>query len=163
VRLIPTLSLSAPIPLQRLSPSHANLRISSSDATSEPSTPLPTPLYNTALLLSYTPRFHLLANHTLVQNAPAFKDALALLRIWANQRGYATVSPSSSTSSDSLLCVHGFEAKGPWWNALLEYAINGEEPITVGSKRKAIGSRRALGKGLSSYQLFRAVLDILCK
>ncbi|EIN13041.1 Nrap protein [Punctularia strigosozonata HHB-11173 SS5] len=164
VRIIPTLGVSAPISLHRLSPSHANLRISSSSDSSPQTTPEPTPLYNSTLLLSYTPRRYLLATHTLVQNAPAYKDALALLRIWANQRGFASVSPASPSSSTDALCVDGFETKGPWWNALLELVVNGEEPTSAtGLKRKTIGSRRALGKGLSSYQLFRAVLDVLSR
>jgi U3 small nucleolar RNA-associated protein 22 len=67
--------------------------------------------------------------------------------VWANQRGYG----------DGESCVRGFEGKGSFWAGLLRLLVFGEEP--VGTK---IGKlRRPLGKGLSSYQLFKAALDFL--
>jgi U3 small nucleolar RNA-associated protein 22 len=59
------------------------------------------------------------------------------------------------------MCVHGFEGKGAWWAAVLGLIINGEDPA-AGRTGKA-GARRPIGKGLSSYQLFRASLDLLGK
>jgi U3 small nucleolar RNA-associated protein 22 len=109
----------------------------------------PTPLYNTALLTNYLPRSQLLAIHSLKDEASAFADALTLLRVWANQRGYGP---------GQRLSVRGFEDRGFWWAAVLELAVLGEEKWGSGIK----GKRRPLGRGLSSYQLFRAALDFLC-
>ena len=39
-------------------------------------------------MLMNTPKAHLLAVHDLKNDIPAFGDALTLLRVWANQRGY---------------------------------------------------------------------------
>ncbi|KAF7441237.1 hypothetical protein PC9H_001586 [Pleurotus ostreatus] len=149
--LIPTLSLESPIPLHRLSPSHSNLRVTSISQDNEagPSNHQATPLYNNAILTCFTPRPHLLAIHALTQ-IPAFNDALVLLRIWANQRGY---------SSGSKPCVRGFQDMGPWWAFLLSAVMNGEEPTQDGKPLK----RKPLGKGLSSYQLFKAALDFIGK
>lgn len=87
-----------------------------------------------------------------MQSSSAFGDAHTLLRVWANQRGYG----------EGALCVHGFEGKGMWWASVLGFLLDGEEPVSVLGKRKA-GGRRSVGKGLSSYQLFRASLDFLGK
>ena len=144
VNIIPVLSPSSPIPLHRLSPSHSNLRIS----TNEDAKP-PTPLYNNALLRSYTPKSHLLTTYSLKEESSAFADALTLLRIWANQRGF---------SEGSRFCVRGFEGSGPLWVGLLALLMRGEEPRASDSKYT---KRRPLGKGLSSYQLFKAALDCL--
>ncbi|KAF8841474.1 Nrap protein [Paxillus ammoniavirescens] len=151
VRIIPVLPPSHPIPLNRLSPSHSNVRIQSQSQLLPSSSPSPTPIYNTALLLSTFPKLSLLSTNALVKSSPAFSDAHALLRIWANQRGYG----------EGSMCVHGFEGKGAWWAAVLGLIINGEDPA-AGRTGKA-GARRPIGKGLSSYQLFRASLDLLAK
>lgn len=141
--------MTSPISLHRLSPSHSNIRIKSSSAQDETTSP-PTPIYNTHFLQCLTPKLHLVSTYALKQDSPAFSDALALLRIWANQRGYG---------EGSRFCVHGFKGKGSWWNALLDLLVRGEEPtVTAGSKA---ATRRALGRGLSSYQMFRAALDVL--
>lgn len=55
------------------------------------------------------------------------------------------------------MCVRGFEGKGFWWNQVLGLVVLGEES-TGACKSNA---RKPLGKGLSSYQLFRAALDFL--
>ncbi|KAF9219296.1 Nrap protein [Gyrodon lividus] len=146
VRIIPVLPPSHPIPLNRLSPSHSNVRI---HVHSKLPSSFPTPIYNTALLLSTFPKLSLLSTNALTRSSPAFSDAHALLRIWANQRGYG----------EGAMCVRGFEGKGSWWAAVLGLIINGEEPV-VGKTGKA-GTRRPMGNGLSSYQLFRASLDFL--
>jgi U3 small nucleolar RNA-associated protein 22 len=149
IRIIPTLSPSSAIPIHRLSPSHSNIRIPATGAPkSSASQPIPTPLYNTALLIAFTPKPDLLAAHALSDAAPATRDALALLRVWAAQRGYAS----------GQLCVRGFDGRGPWWSALLELLVTGEEPI---AEKKGKVRRKPLGRGLSSYQLFRAALDFI--
>jgi len=95
-----------------------------------------------------TPKLDLLTMHSLKQDAPGFNDALTLLRVWANQRGYG---------EGERLCVGGFEGKGRWWAAVIGLLLNGEE----GADGKKGKLRRPVGKGLSSYQLFRAALDLL--
>ncbi len=137
--ITPVLSSSSPISLQRLSPSHSNVR-------SSEETRVPTPLYNTALLTALTPSSHLVSTHALQQEAPALGDALTLLRVWANQRGYCDGSTPG---------IRGFEGKGPWWVSVLRALILGEEA----GKSK----RKPLGRGLSSYQLFKAAIDFLGK
>ncbi|KAG5642940.1 hypothetical protein DXG03_001857 [Asterophora parasitica] len=149
VCIIPVISSQSPIALHRLSPSHSNIRINST--SSEESIPNPaTPIYNTALLLALSPKTQLLGTHTLKKDAPAFGDALTLLRVWANQRGYGP---------GSRICVRGFESRGAWWSALLGLLIVGEERAGAAKSSK----RKPLGRGLSSYQLFRAALDFLSK
>ncbi|THG99128.1 hypothetical protein EW026_g3163 [Hermanssonia centrifuga] len=148
VRIMPTLPSDCPIPLQRLSPSRSNIRTSTSE---EPQEEFSTPLYNTALLLGLTPRAHLLRVYTLKEAVPAFADALTLLRVWANQRGY---------SEGGKFCVRGFEGKGMWWAAVLDLLIHGEETSGLA---KSSPKRKPLGKGLSSYQLFRAALDFFAR
>ncbi|KAI0759414.1 Nrap protein [Trametes elegans] len=149
VRIVPYLGQS-PIPLQRLSPAKSNIRTTAQDDGAKED---PTPMYNTDVMLMTTPKAHLLSVHALKQGVPAFADALALLRVWANQRGYGL---------GSRMCVRGFEGKGMWWASVLELVVNGEEPPPV-SMGKAAAKRKPLGKGLSSYQLFKAALDFLAR
>ncbi|RDB30862.1 Nucleolar protein 6 [Hypsizygus marmoreus] len=150
VCIIPVLSSHSPIPLHRLSPSHSNIRINSKTPDESTTASPATPLYNTSLLLALTPKPQLLATHALKEECPAFGDALALLRVWANQRGYGP---------GVRMCVRGFDGKGSWWSALLALLIAGEER----SKEGKLAKRKPLGRGLSSYQLFRAALDFLSK
>lgn len=148
VRIIPVLPTPSPIPIHRLSPSHSNIRISTpTPSTSNSHTA--TPIYNSALLLAITPKRTLLQTHSLQQICPSFSDALTLLRIWANQRGYG---------AGARMCVKGFEGMGAWWIGVLGLLILGEE--TGSGKGKG---RKPVGKGVSSYQLFRAALDFLGK
>ncbi|KAI0828573.1 Nrap protein [Trametes gibbosa] len=138
------------ISLQRLSPARSNIRTTT---TNEDSQEEPTLLYNTAFMLMTTPRVHLLHVHDLLQSVPGFADALTLLRVWANQRGYGL---------GNRMCVRGFEGKGMLWISILDLIINGEEPQPAGMG-KASQKRKPLGKGLSSYQLFKAALDFLAR
>ncbi|KAI0635441.1 Nrap protein [Trametes polyzona] len=147
VRIIPYLG-NSPIPLQKLSPARSNIRSTTLDSRQ---TEEFTPIYNTICMLMTTPKAHLLHIHALKQSIPAFADALTLLRVWANQRGYGL---------GSRLCVRGFEGKGIWWASILDLVVNGEEPPPV-SLGRAGAKRKPLGKGLSSYQLFKAALDFL--
>lgn len=133
--------------LSRLFPSHSNVRMPSS--SSPP--PFATPIYNNAILLSTHAKEALISTYGLKNALPAFHDAYTLLRVWANQRGYG----------DGELCVRGFERKGSFWAGLLHYLILGEE--LVGTKSGSAKLRKPLGKGLSSYQLFKAALEFLGK
>lgn len=154
IRIVPTLSADSPIPISRLSPKHANLRT----ADSEPSSSNPTPRYNNDILLNTTPLSHLLLLHAAGKEIPSFRDAVALLRVWANQRGY---SPGGERT------VVGFDKdfQGAWWSFLVLYLVWGDDPVAfeagheAAKKRKS--GRRTIGKELSSYQMFRAVLDFL--
>ena len=148
VRIIPTLSISSPIPQTKLSPTRSNFRVHPSDSTDFSHENVPTPLYNAVLMLTFSPRPHVLSVNTLKDDVPAYRDAFSLLRVWANQRGYG---------EGQRTCIRGFESAGPWWSAVLELLIRGEGP-SGRSKAK----RRPLGNGLSSYQLFKAALDFLC-
>lgn len=147
IHVIPVLSSSSPLLLSRLFPSHSNVRMPSSSSPS----PFATPIYNNAILLSTYAREALISTYGLKHALPAFHDAYTLLRVWANQRGYG----------DGELCVRGFEGKGSFWAGLLRYLILGEE--LVGTKSGSAKLRKPLGKGLSSYQLFKAALDFLAK
>ncbi|CDO77351.1 hypothetical protein BN946_scf184786.g12 [Trametes cinnabarina] len=149
IRIVPYIGQS-PIPLQRLSPARSNIKTAAQEDESRED---PTPLYNTTFMLMTTPKSHLLSIHHLKQSVPAFVDALALLRVWANQRGYGV---------GSRMCVRGFEGKGMWWASILDLVVNGEEPPPV-SLGKGGTKRKPLGKGLSSYQLFKAALDFLAR
>ncbi|KAI0718445.1 Nrap protein [Cerioporus squamosus] len=149
IRIIPFLPES-PIPLQRLSPSRSNLRTSAQEDEAKEEA---TPIYNSAFMLMNTPKAHLLSVHALKQDVPAFTDALTLLRVWANQRGYGP---------GTRACVRGFEGKGMLWASILELLVHGEEPPPVGFG-KTSAKRKPLGKGLSPYQLFKAALDFLAR
>jgi U3 small nucleolar RNA-associated protein 22 len=93
---------------------------------------------------------------------PSFGDGLALLRIWADRRGYGA-GHTLRRGRGSDYCVVGFEGLGAWWTCILEVLILGEESYSEngGEKGKKKGQRPSVGKGLSSYQLFRAALDFL--
>lgn len=145
VHVIPVISSSNPMPLPRLSPSHANVRLPGKSSTGTQ----PTPIYNTNILLATYPKLSLLTTNALKRLSPAFSDAYALLRIWANQRGYG----------EGPICVRGFQGKGCWWNEILGLVVLGEEPTSANKTNV----RKPLGKGLSSYQLFRAALDVLAR
>ena len=149
--ILPVLSSHSPIPLHRLSPNHSNIRVNTPEKKGEKQAEAqpPSPLYNKALLQIMAPKSQLLATHDLQNDCPAFSDALTLLQIWANQRGY---------SEGTQMCVRGFEGTGPWWVSVFTLLLYGEE-MREGSARTS--KRRTVGKGLSSYQLFKAALDFL--
>lgn len=146
VRIVPTLAPDSPLPLQRLSPSQANLRSASLPNTSPDPSKAPSPRYNSALLHSLAPVPFLLATYNTSTTIPAFKDAVALLRVWANQRGFGKGKQT----------ILGFDALGAWWPFLVSVVVLGSEDA---NSKKA--KRKPVGRGLSSYQLFRAVLDFL--
>lgn len=149
--ILPVLSSTSPIPIHRLSPSHANIHANAINDTNPDVQSInnPTPLYNNAILRNFTPKYHLLTVHTLQKDCAAFADALALLRIWANQRGY---------SEGTRMCIRGFEGSGPWWWSVLALLLTGEESRPGATKAN---KRKTVGKGVSSYQLFKAALEFL--
>lgn len=148
MRIIPTISVSSPIRQTRLSPTRSNFRVHLSDSAASSYENDPTPLYNAVLMLAFSPQSHVLSVNSLKDTVPAYRDAFSLLRVWANQRGYG---------EGQRTCIRGFEGAGPWWSAVLELLVRGEEP-----SGRAKARRRPLGNGLSSYQLFKAALDFLC-
>ncbi|KAG8814643.1 hypothetical protein FRC17_001031, partial [Serendipita sp. 399] len=155
VRIIPTLPPDSPIPSTRLNPSSSNLRLATD---SQNPVSRPTPHYNNHLAKSLTPTSDLLALHNFSSTIPNFIPAVRLLRVWANQRGFGKGKGS---------CVRGFEAIGVWWAYVIGMLVEGDfHPPPTGNsstqiKRKQKSKRRRLGKGLSSYQLFRGALDFL--
>ncbi|KAJ3746993.1 Nrap protein-domain-containing protein [Lentinula raphanica] len=162
IYIMATISSTAPIPLHRLSPVHANLRITPESSSSsvqhvDDSVKTQSPLYNNAILTSFVPKPYLLSVHAIQQAVPEFNHALVLIRVWANQSGYGDSGYTPGVS------IRGFDGKGPWWASLSMYLILGEEPTSAGRKSGVYGRRRPLGKGLSSYQLFTAALDFLAK
>ncbi|KIJ40341.1 hypothetical protein M422DRAFT_68604 [Sphaerobolus stellatus SS14] len=166
VRIIP--AIPEFFPLHRLSPSQANLRFNANNTDSDTDSHQPSPIYNSTLALSLvkTARAHLLNAHRLVEIAPGFKDALSLLKVWANQRGYisgfAPVDVAKKRKQVTAeYCVRGFEGLGAWWACLLEVLVMGEEFTPGATTKKSV--RPTVGRGLSSYQLFRAALDFLSK
>ena len=149
IRIIPTLSASAPIRQTRLTPTRSNFRVQLHDLANSHYENHPTPLYNAIVMLASSPLRDVLSVNMLKNDIPAYYDALSLLRVWANQRGYG---------EGRRTCIRGFEGVGPLWTALLELLVRGGEPR--GEKNaKSLPSRA----GLSSYQLFKAVLDLLCR
>ena len=139
--------------MHRLSPSHANIHANVINETTNSDVQLinnnPTPLYNNAILRNFTPKSQLLTVHSLQKDCAAFADALTLLRIWANQRGY---------SEGTRMCIRGFEGSGPWWWSVLALLLTGEESRPGATKAN---KRKTVGKGVSSYQLFKAALEFL--
>ncbi|EJD08517.1 Nrap protein [Fomitiporia mediterranea MF3/22] len=161
VRLLPVLPSPCPVSLHHLSPTHCNIRVKVSDGAASDdsanannaSTTRPTPIYNTDLLMHASARTPLLQTHTLIKEVPSFRDALALLRVWANQRGYGPGSKDRGV-------VSGFEGNGYFWTGVMHVIVVGEEDFgEKGGKKRTL--RRPVGRGLSSYQLFRAALDFL--
>ena len=142
IRILVTLAQDSPVSLKHVDSTHSNLRIPNSPND------IPTRRYNDALLQSISPLPHLLSTHETKKNVDCFSDALMLLRIWANQRGYCRGKDGWS--------ILGFEDRGPFWSGLLELVIKG------GSSAKGSKSRvKPTGRGLSSYQLFRASIGFL--
>jgi U3 small nucleolar RNA-associated protein 22 len=89
-----------------------------------------------------------LSTYETKKDVDGFSDSLALLRIWANQRGYCRGIDGWS--------IHGFEDRGPFWVGLLELMVKGDAQVK-GSKSRV----KPVGRGLSSYQLFKATIGFL--
>ncbi|KAG9095422.1 hypothetical protein FRC07_011102, partial [Ceratobasidium sp. 392] len=147
IRIIPTLPANHPLSERHLAPSRASIRTASSDSAAEST---PTPLYNNLVQLSICPLPRLLAVHNAKNQIPAYGDTLALLKVWANQRGYGSGRGGGR-------CVRGCGGLGAWWGAVIIHLVLG------GKNVKGVKKQQRVGRGLSSYQLFRAVLDFLAK
>ncbi|QRV78620.1 U3 small nucleolar RNA-associated protein 22 [Ceratobasidium sp. AG-Ba] len=148
IRIIPTLSASNPISERHLAPGRASIRTTvSTDTAAEPT---PTPLYNNLVHLSTTPLPNLLAIHSAKNQIPAYADTVALLKVWANQRGYGSRTGGGR-------CIRGCGGLGAWWGAVITYIVLGGKHV------KSTKKQHKVGRGLSSYQLFRAVLDFFAK
>jgi len=160
IRIIPVQPTNTPIPSSRTSPTSSNLRIaiSASSMDSQGQVPMtPTPHSNALLALSKitTATTHLITTHNLSTSIPQFIPAVRLLRVWANQRGFGKGVTG---------CIRGWEGMGGWWGWLIGWLVEGGErlPADLMSKAKAKKRNSArLGRGLSSYQLFRGALDFL--
>lgn len=143
------------ISLRHLSPNHCNVRVNvMNNEEQEITSKSPvsgTPNYNANILECISSRERLVRTYELSKEVPSFRDALSLLRVWANQRGY---SPGPKEKG----CIVGFERRGFFWTAIFHFLINGEEDF---GQKTYYKSQRKVGKGLSSYQLFRAALDFL--
>lgn len=142
IRILATLAQDSPISLRHVDSVHCNIRVPSSPNDT------PTHRYNDALLQSTTAVPHLLSTYETKESVGSFSDALALLRIWVNQRGYCRGKGGWN--------VLGFEDRGPFWSGLLELMVNGNASIK-GSKSRV----KPVGRGLSSYQLFKATIGFL--
>ena len=142
VRILATLAQDSPISLKHVDSTHCNIRVPSSPNN------ISTHRYNDALLQSTTAVPHLLSAYETKKSVGSFSDALALLRIWANQRGYCRGRDGWS--------ILGFEDRGPFWLGLLELMVNGDASVR-GSRSRV----KPVGRGLSSYQLFKATIGFL--
>jgi U3 small nucleolar RNA-associated protein 22 len=158
IRIIPSLSHSSPIPLNRVSPTHCSIR--------PPNVPqVPTPRYSSILALLTLPKSLLLLTNTLSTEVPSFTDTIRLLKVWAAQRGYTPSSSNKDSLSTSSWGIWGFESgRSILWSCLIGALILGED---LGSEKKTLKGKLKpvlqVGQGLSSYQLFRAVMDLLGK
>jgi U3 small nucleolar RNA-associated protein 22 len=112
IRILVTLAQDSPISLKHVDSTHCNIRVPSSPND------IPTHRYNDALLQSTTAVPHLLSAYETKKSVDSFSDALALLRIWANQRGYCRGKGGWS--------ILGFEDRGPFWSGLLELMVKGD-------------------------------------
>ena len=143
IRILATLAQDSPISLRHVYSANSNLRVPSSPDD------IPTYRYNNALLQSTSAVPHLLSIHETKNSVDSFPDALVLLRVWANQRGYCRGKVGWS--------VLGFEDRGSFWSGLLELMIKGDASV------KGTNSRvKPVGRGVSSYQLFKATIGFLC-
>jgi len=137
-------------PTSKLSPLRNALRPPASGAADLP--PPPTPKYNAALLAQSLAPARLLYLHALSNALPAFKDASLLLQQWGAKRGLGSAVPFGSPSAG--------------WREFVELVLGflvfgGEVLPRAGGTGKPAAAGRKIGKGMSSYQVLRAVLDFL--
>ncbi|TIA91434.1 hypothetical protein E3P99_01087 [Wallemia hederae] len=117
IAIVPALTHPSPFkPLSKISPAKIGSKLS-----------------NAFMKPSLIPA-HLTYLYNIAETVPAFRDAVKLLKIWANQRALEWI-------------LNGFNAE-----FLVALLVEGAQD---GSKR--------VGKGLSSYQLFKAVMDLLAR
>jgi U3 small nucleolar RNA-associated protein 22 len=141
IRLIPSISKNASsslFPLQKLLPAHNNVRPTllepiSSSSSSSSQNLKPTPHYNNALLEDLYFCDHTALLRETIGNNTNLIDGILLLKVWLRQRGMT--SSSSHTFSGFLISM------------LLVHLL----------------SIRKVSKQMSSYQVFRLLLEFLSK
>lgn len=131
IRIIPYINQkSFPASLNRLHPSKNNLR--SPDSTGD----IPTPTYNSDLAYDATILETSETLQHLTNSSPTFAEAVMLLKVWANQRGYRTQT--------------GLAAIGYILTVMLSHLVSGSGK---GYSRLPASS--------SSWQLFKGCLEYL--
>lgn len=140
--LTPVLPTSL-FPTSKLSPLRNALR-PPSDVT-----PPPTPNYNAALLSTSLAPTRLLYLHALSVALPSYKDASILLQLWGSKRSFG------------LGLAFGTPSNGwrEWVELVLGYLVFGGSVVDRATGSTVAGGGKKVGKGMSSYQVFRAVLD----
>nr|POF02233.1 u3 small nucleolar rna-associated protein 22 [Quercus suber] len=98
----------------------------------------PTPRYNSSLRADMLTNAYLQLLHTASKSCAAFNDACLLGTTWLRQRGFASNLANGGFGS--------FE-----WSALIALLLQGGGP----------GGKALLSAGYSSYQLFKATLQLL--
>ncbi|KAF8343082.1 Nrap protein [Cantharellus anzutake] len=170
VRILVTLAADHPFPIKRMVPSICNIRprVLQLGIDASPPSPetnqSPTPSYNNDIMLMTTPVPFLLSSYAASKEVPSFRDCAKLLGIWASRRGYGGASQSYA-ETDAAFFISGFEdacvtGGGSWWSTLLILLIWGKVDSQAEKSKKG-GTLGTIGRGLSSYQMFRAVMDFL--
>ena len=170
VRILVTLAADNPIPMKRLLPSVCNIRtpvlnsVAATNSSASETKPSPTQMYNNDILLMTTPVPYLLASFAISKEVPGFKDCVRLLGLWGSRRGYVGVNPMQAESENTFV-IAGFEdgsviGSASWWSALLTVLIWGEVD-NQSRKSQKDPKIKTIGRGLSSYQMFRAVMGFL--
>ncbi|KAJ8323189.1 U3 snoRNP protein [Batrachochytrium dendrobatidis] len=144
IRIFPTVS-STVFSASKLAPVRNNVRLKADHAlatSSKVSEVQPaTPHYNTLILQDTVLVAHLNFLHHHISESPAFKDACILARVWLAQRGI----------SESQKCGYGM-------SGFLMSMIMGWLLRATGKH-----SARKLGKGFSSYQMFKITIDFIAE
>ncbi|WFD35008.1 U3 snoRNP protein [Malassezia cuniculi] len=139
----------------RLAPTRNNLRAShvlgtdAADAADEP-----TPVYNSAIQADSLRLAHLVFLHAKSQEVPAFAEAVQMLKTWATQRGFGTLTLDEPRGRQ---IVAGSESARFVLSMLLAHLLCGSDD------GNAVQRRPKLSSGFSNYQLFRGVLDFIAK
>lgn len=152
-------------PAGRLAPSRNNIRAAQTTpvAVGERSHEhAATPHYNASILSDSLMAPHLVYLHATAKACAGFADACMLLKVWVFQRGFGSGAFSSKGKGSQgtvRRMVIGTESTGFLLTMILAHLLHGEErqhgrAVHTAAPRKLVNS-------LSSYQLFRGVLDWL--
>ncbi|KAJ3087953.1 hypothetical protein HK102_009907 [Quaeritorhiza haematococci] len=139
IRILPMVSPQTFSPT-RFAPARNCVRPNSADDSSNTNlhTQVPTPRYNTSLLMDSAYVTHMNFIHHHAKNCAAFRDACVLAKVWLAQRGWTNGSLS--------------EFGGFLWEMIMGWLLSGG-----GSK----GAGKRLNNSFSSYQLFKVTLEFL--
>ncbi|KDN37312.1 Nrap protein [Tilletiaria anomala UBC 951] len=163
---------SIPFNFSRLAPSRNSIRVnvaaSSTDAMEDVddidhlSVSSATAIYNTTVLMDGLALAHLVYLHKTAQACPSFQDACSLLKTWAFQRGFGSGAgrrrkDTKNAARDYRYMLVGSGSARFILTMILAHLLHGE------AKKGTTTERAKLSNGLSSYQLFRGVLDWLSK